>query len=152
MDKNKEDLMKRTKRDLIQTIENQKSTLESRDKAVNDLKTTIESKDKTIENLKEETKKDSNNQIKSLRTIIEIKEKEIEKWKQAASGNDKNKIFKLELEVKAYKDALKERTKQLLKYRSQHGNVLKILSGTLGQALDVNEIMEKEVEDYGKES
>jgi len=154
------DLMKRTKAELVQTIESQKTTIEARDKRINELldenkglyNTSSSSVTKQVSEVRSkymkeisDLKEKHSQEIKSLKGLIEVKEKEVERFKSASEVVDPKDVAKLQSELQACKKLLEERSKMFSKYISQYGNLLKIMSGTLGQAIDLNEYMEKDV-------
>lgn len=136
-----EDLMKRTKAELIATINNQKGTIEARDNQVNKLKTSAAA-----------TQEQHQKAITNTRAIIEVKDKEIDKWKSVAESVSPIDTKKLQAERDYYLKKYEQRTQELNAYYTQHGNLLKVLSGTVGQAIELNERLEKDVEAHGKES
>lgn len=129
-----ENLMKRTKAELIQTIANMKSTIEARDKSINEMKDQLR------------------NNTRIANENYEIKVGEVERLKGVIKAIEENKVGEKSEEAEFYKRLYEKRTKDLKMYYTQHGNILKILSGVVGQSLELNEYMDKEVNKDGTKS
>lgn len=157
-----EDLMKRTKADLVKTIDNQTATIAARDARINSLLSEITDLTKNaakhntekLEQARANYAKDLASvkeqyaaEIKTLRQLIDTKDREVERFRAAVDSN--NNSGQWQSKYNECQTLLDKRTASFNKYIAQYGNILKIISGTLGQAIELNEYLEKDVIKHG---
>lgn len=156
-------LEKRTKAELIETINNLTSAIEARDKTVNEYKAEATINRELVSNLTAEVDA-KYKQVSELHQVIATRDARLNELHNDAAAKTMqiaNLTSKLnEPATEPVNDSAKEaayfrelatlRSTQLNKVYTQHGNLLKVLSGTLGQALDLNDYLEKEVTNDGR--
>jgi hypothetical protein len=150
-----EDLMSKTKKELIEIIENQKhlaEAVEAKDYELSQKDVELEraqgraarvdALEKEIAQLKKENtvlSKDSDGLAKDLQVEHEKKIKELE-------DNHKKALEKKDADYKALLEEYQNKMRQFDKWILTHGNLLKALQGTLDTHIDLNDLLIKELQ------
>ena len=150
-----ENLSDKTKKELVEIIENQKhlaEAIEAKDYELSQKDVELErarEKAKKVDDLKKENEqlkndnallsKDSDGLAKTLQAEHDRKLKELE-------DNHKKAIEKKDADYKVLLEEYQNKMKQFDKWILTHGNLLKALQGTLDSHIDLNELLIKELQ------
>jgi len=150
-----EDLMSKTKKELIDIIEKQKHLAE----AIEAKDYELSQKDVELERAREKVKKfealqKENDQLKKENGILskdsdglakELTEEHEKKIKELEDAH-KKVLEKKDADYKVLLEEYQNKMKQFDKWILTHGNLLKALQGTLDSHIDLNELLIKELQ------